>query len=306
MSDSTLTGSSEGAERPPGPRRGALGLLLAAALGLPFASLSTVDATEVAVITAFGRPVRTVDTPGLLLRAPWPLHEVIRYDRRAQLLPVPPTEMLTRDKKNLVVEPYVVWRVADPARFLETTGTAERAQGWLSDLVVSRVAAALGQREFQELVGVDLGASPLLPEGLGREVDEAARARLGVEVLEVRLRHVGLPAQNEQSIYARMRAERSRIANQYRSEGKERAAAIHADADRQAAELLARADEDAGAVRATAEAEAEALYRAAFARDPQLFLLLRRLEAAERILDEDTVVVVHSEDLVGELLGGLP
>ena len=284
-------------------RHGPLLAVGAVALALAAGSVYTIDAREVAVVTLFGAPVRVVNEPGLYLRAPWPLHEVVRFDRRARLLEVPPTELLTKDKKNLVVEAFVIWRVADPERFLEAVGTDEAAETQLSDLTVSRVAAGLGQREFTELMAVESEVGELLPVDVYAEVVSIGRERLGVEVLEVRLRGVGLPLQNEQSIYERMRAERSRIANAYRSEGQERAAAIRAEADRKAAEIRAGAEREAAGIEARAEAAAARVYAEAYAEDPDLYLYLRQLEAYESLLDEGALVVLSSEDPLLSVLG---
>lgn len=288
---------------PKGPSWGLLAvlLLLAPLVTTPY----TVDAREVAVVTFFGRPVRNLVDPGLYVRAPWPLHRVTRYDRRARLLDVDPTEVLTKDKKNLVVETFVVWRVQDAERFLEAVGTPEAAETQLSDLVVSRVASTFGQRDFSSLMSTE-SSEALIPATLPGEVAEVAQARLGIDVLDVRLRHVGLPVQNEQSIYERMRAERLRIANAYRSEGEEKAASIRAEADRQAAELLAQADRDAAKIRAAAEEQAAATYAETAALDPALYLYLRRLEAAEAVLDDDATLVVPIDDLLDPLLQGGP
>ena len=269
--------------------------------GLCASSVYTVDAREVAVVTMFGKPVKNVSEPGIQFRAPWPIHQVTRYDRRARLLDVEPAEVLTKDKKNLVVEAFVLWRVADAERFLETVGSAEAAETQLADLVVSRVAASFGQREFTELMVVG-GTEPTLPAEVATGTAEVANARLGVEVLEVRLRHVGLPVQNEQSIYERMRAERRRIANAYRSEGEEKASAIRAEADRQAAEILARADTEAAAIEAAAEERAADKYAQAYRQDPELFRLVRRLEASEALLDADSVLVVEQGALFEPLV----
>lgn len=278
--------------------------LIGAGLGvwLLGGSVYTIDAREVAVVTLFGKPIDTVTEPGLRVRAPWPIHEVVRFDSRSQLLSVKPAEVLTKDKKNLVVEAFVLWRVADPERFLEAVGTSEAAQTQLSDLVVSRIAAGLGQREFKDLMAVGDESSTMLPEDLTAEVASVGRDRLGVEVLDVRLRHVGLPLQNEQSIYARMRAERSRIANAYRSEGQEKAVVIRAQADREAAEILAGAQKEAAQIRAAAEGNAARVYAQAHAKDPEFYRFMRRLEAYEQILDKDTTVVVESD---GALFGAL-
>ncbi|RME26248.1 MAG: protease modulator HflC [Deltaproteobacteria bacterium] len=268
-------------------------------------SLWVLDAREVALVTSFGAPVREVTEPGLHVHAPWPIHQVLRFDRRARVLAIEPTEMLTTDKKNLVVEAFVVWRVARPQTFLESVATAETAEARLSDLVVSAVAAGLGHQQYDDLFNVVEDGEPtvpLLPPSVLEQVAAVALERFGVEVQDLRVRHLGLPMQNEQSIYGRMRAERARIANKYRSEGEEQAAAIRARADRQAAELVAGAEREAGAVTAKAEQAAARLQAEAYRKDPQLYRLLRRLETAEAILDEDATLVLDSES---PLLSGL-
>lgn len=267
--------------------------VLLGSVGLFSSALYTVDAREVAVVTQFGAPVRTVTEPGLYLRAPWPLHQVIRFDRRARVLEIKATELLTRDKKNLVVEPFALWRVADPARFLEVVGTDAVAETQLGDLVISRIAAALGQLDFSTLVLVEAAPTPMLPPEVLTGVQTISRERLGVEILDIRLRHVGLPLQNEQSIYDRMRAERLRIANAYRSEGEEKAAAIRAEADRKAAEIRAAAERDAARVYAEAEATASRLYAEAYRQDPELYAWLRQLEGYEAIFDEDATIILQ-------------
>ena len=259
------------------------------------ASLYTVDAREAAVVLSFGAPVRTVVEPGLYVKAPWPLHDVVRFDRRARVLVAPPSELLTQDKKNLVVEAFTLWRVEDPQRFLEAfrqpgvdavrwEDLAAAAELALGDLVTSRIAGALGKKEFSDLLAVESASVELLPQGVSEGITADAAERFGVGVLDVRLRHLGLPLQNEQSIYERMRAERKRIANAYRSEGEEQATTIRAKADREAAEILAEADKSASVIAAEAEAAAARLYAETYRQDPEFYRYLRGLEALEDLL----------------------
>ncbi len=270
----------------------AAGLLL---LLLGGASLYTVDAREVAVVLSFGAPVRTVTEPGLYVKAPWPLHDVVRFDRRARVLVAPPSELLTQDKKNLVVEAFTLWRVEDPQRFLEAfrppgvdvvrwEDLVAAAELRLGDMVSSRIAGALGNKEFSDLLAVENSTVELLPAEVPRAITADAAQRFGIGVLEVRLRHLGLPLQNEQSIYERMRAERKRIANAYRSEGEEQATTIRAKADREAAEILAEADRNAAEIAAEAEAAAARLYAETFREDPEFYRYLRSLDAMEDVL----------------------
>ncbi len=283
-----------------------------ALLLLGAASLYTVDAREAAVVLSFGAPVRTVVEPGLYVKAPWPLHEVVRFDRRARVLVAPPSELLTQDKKNLVVEAFTLWRVEDPQSFLEAfrqpgvdvvrwEDLAEAAELALGDLVTSRIAGALGKKEFTALLAVESASSELLPLGVSEGITADAADRFGVGVLDVRLRHLGLPLQNEQSIYERMRAERKRIANAYRSEGEEKATTIRAKADREAAEILAEADKSAAEITARAEAAAARLYAETYRQDPDFYRYLRSLDALEDVLvsgsgqGEGAVLVVETD-----------
>ncbi len=283
----------------------------ALAIAIPSASVYTIDAREVAVVTAFGASVRSVTEPGLYVRAPWPLHLVQRFDRRASLLEVDSVELLTNDKKNLVIEPFVIWRVADPERFLEavfnrqdTVRTpTEEAELQLSSLVISQLGDALGAQLFTDLLSTEAEGTSFLPQAVSDEIARQAQGRLGIEVLRVELRHVGLPLQNEQSIYERMRAERLRIANRERAEGEEAAAKIRAQADRQAAEILAKAHNNAAATRAKAEGAAAKLYAESHRQDPGFYRFSRKLDAYRTILDEDTILVIDSESDLFELLG---
>ncbi len=275
-------------------------------LALGAASLFTLDAREVAVVTAFGAPVRTLTEPGLYVRWPWPLQEVVRFDARARVLDAPPTEVLTGDKKNLVVEVFAIWRVEDPQRFLEAVGGVEAAEAQLVDLVTSRAGAAIGAMPFSALLAVETADRGLLPPGVAETVAATASSRLGIRVVDVRLRHVGLPLQNEQSIYERMRAERQRIASQYRSEGEEQAQGIRARADREAAEILAAAEEAAAAVRAEAEREAARRYADAYRTDPGLYELLVALDSYRAVVGDKSVLVLDSEGAFFDTLTRAP
>lgn len=277
-------------------------LLSIAAIVAAISCVYTVNAREVAVVTFFGKPIHTIVEPGLQVRAPWPLHKVIRFDSRTQLLTVEPTEVLTRDKKNLVVETFVLWKVSDPERFLEAVGTPETAETQLSDLVVSRLAAALGGREFGDLMADTGTKEPMLPSDLLPGLSDIGKTRLGIDVVDVQLRHIGLPLQNEQSIYERMRAERSRIAKAYRSEGEERAQSIRAEADRKAAEILANADKEAMGIRARADGTAARIYANAYAADPDFYVFMRKLQTAKTLLEPGSVLVVDSEGPLFEAL----
>jgi len=267
--------------------------IVAIALAIGGSSVYTIDATEVAVVTEFGAPVEVRDAPGLYFRAPWPIHQVQRFDSRSRLLEIEATEPMTQDQINIVVETFLVWRISEPQVFLESLRTTETAEARLKDLVVASVSAGLASRKYEELLHVQSGGSvEFLPPAVLEEVSAIAIKRFGVEVQDLRIGHIGLPIQNEQSIYEQMRAERLQEASQYRALGQEQADITRASADQLAAETLAEAEQNAGKTRAETEREAAALLVKAYQVDPDFYRFLRQLELDNRIVDEETVLVI--------------
>ena len=278
----------------------------AAAIIVAWMSLFTVPETEFAIVTQFGRPVRTIADAGLHIE--WPYQGLLRFDRRFRIYDPRPSEFLTRDKKNLVVENYVCWRIQDPERFVQTVGDLTAAEMRLHDIVWSGLAAALGNRELESLVGVDSTRvrGDQLMEALTRDTSRRALEQYGIEVLDVRLKRLNLPEQNKQSVFARMRAERDRIARQYRAEGEEQALKIRADADRQREEILSAAYREAETIKGDGDAQSTRIYGAAYTRDPQFYKLVRTLEAYKKILDDKTTAVLSSDsELLRTLTNGV-
>ncbi|MEC7987727.1 MAG: SPFH domain-containing protein, partial [Myxococcota bacterium] len=202
------------------------------------------------------------------------------FEGRAQLLRVEPFEAFTKDTKNLVLTPIVIWKVSDPTLFLQRIRTEEGAQRPLRDLVTSYIAASIGKRNFSDVLSIKTTPEPLLPTTLRQAVD-AETNQFGISVQEIQIVEFRLPVQNEQSIYERMRAERSRIANRYRSEGKEKADGIRAKADREAVEITSNAQKEGAEIRAKAEKFASEQYAKTYAQNPELYRLLRDLESIE-------------------------
>ena len=268
--------------------------IAAAVLVLVWRTFFTVQETEFMLITQFGRPLYTVTEAGL--HAKWPFQSATAFDRRLRVYNPRPSEFLTRDKKNIVVDSYVAWKIQDPDRFLETVGDPVAAEMRLHDIVWSGLSAALGSHDLDSLVSAagKAGTQDLM-DRLAELTDRAALGQYGVNVVDVRIRRLNLPEQNKQSVYARMRAERERIARQYRAEGEEQALAIRADADRQKAEILSTAYKEAEKTRGEGDAESTRIYGQAYARNPRFYKLLRTLEAYKKVLDDKTTAILSSD-----------
>src|SRR5260370_4543934 len=234
-----------------------------------WATFFSVRETEFVLITQFGRPVRTITEAGL--HAKWFFQTAIFFDRRLRVYNPRPSEFLTRDKKNIVLENHVAWKIQDPKRFVETVGDPIAAEMRLHDIIWSGLSAALGTHDLDSIVSATpdkIQAAHMLDD-LTALTDHAALEQYGINVVDVRIKRLNLPEQNKQSVYARMRAERERIARQYRAEGEEQALSIRADADRQREEILSVAYKQAEKTKGEADAESTRIYAHAYSRTPK-------------------------------------
>ena len=255
-----------------------------------------VDATEAAIVTQFGQPVRVITEPGLYTKSPDPIQNVLRINRQLQVYNLEQTEFLTADKKNIVTEAYAVWQVTDALKFLETVGDPVGAGTRLADIIASELGAALGQVALGELVTVDTQQTQL-PEMLEKVTAGAAvrTEAFGFTITDVRLKQLTFPQSNLTSVFQRMRAEREAIARQFRSEGTEQAAGIRAAADTEKARILAEANQQAAELRGQADAESIAIYAQAFGKDLEFYQFLRTLESYDAFIDENTTLILPSE-----------
>ena len=256
-----------------------------------------VDETEVAVITLFGKPVRVVQEAGLTVKWPDPIQTTIRLDKRLQHLDSNLGEFLTRDKKNLVASSFMLWRIADPEKFIRSVKDISNANRRLSDLVGSELGVAIGQFPLTDFLTVDESGSkiPDIFKDVTGVCHKHAIEEFGVDLVMVRLRRLGFPSQNLRSVYERMRAERERMAKKYRAEGDEEAAKIRSQTDKEVRELLADAYRQAQVTRGQGEAEAIRIYAEALRKDPGYYKLTRTLQAYRKFLDEKTTLILSSK-----------
>jgi len=281
-------------------------LLLVALVVVALArSVVFVDETQFVIITLFGRPVSTHRDAGLHLKYPW--QSATRIDRRLQIYDPNPSEFLASEKKNVLLDVYLCWKVADPQQFLETVNDLAGAESRLHDTVYSELGDTVGHNPLEALVSEDPARHRLdeLMASVARRCAERAKAAYGIEVVDVRLKRIAVPKQVRESVFARMRSERAQIASKYRAEGDEEATKIRADADKQKTLILADAYKQAETTRGRGEAEAARIYAEAHQTDPQFYELLRTLEAYRKFLDEKTTILLSADsDLLKFLTRG--
>jgi len=287
-------------------------IVVVAAVVAAVRSLLFVDETEVVIVTQFGRPIRTLDKAGLYCKAPY--QSTIRIDRRLQIYDPMPSEFLASEKKNVDLDVFVCWKVGDPQQFLETVNDVAGAEPRIHDIVWSELAAEVGRNPLEALVSVDPQAHRLdeLVDGVAGKCADRARSAYGIDIVDVRLKRISLPAQVRESVFQRMRAERARMARRYRAEGEEEALKIRAEADKKRTIMLADAYAQAEKTRGQAEAEATGIYAQAHKQDPAFYELLRTLEAYKKFLDEKTTILLSADSELlkyltrGSMLGEQP
>ena len=259
-----------------------------------------VDETEQVVILAFGKPVRTITEPGINMKVPFPLQEKIRFDDRLLEYDSPPEEILSKDKKTLIVDNYVRWSIVDPLQFLKTVQAIPTALSRMDDIVYSELRRELGTHDMVEIITEN---REKLMEIVTFNSNKAT-LDYGIEVLDVRIRRVDLPAENEESIYARMEAERNRQANKFRSEGEEEAQKIRASTDRDKTIILADAYKEAEGIRGEGDAKAVEVYANAYSADPKFYEFVRTLDTYKKIIDDKTTLVLPADSRLFKLLLG--
>ncbi|MDT7526429.1 MAG: protease modulator HflC [Pseudidiomarina maritima] len=275
-------------------------ILVIVALALGVSSLFVVKEGERAIVVQFGKVQRDANTgeavvfePGLHFKLPF-IEQVKRLDARFKTLDGDPDRFVTSEKKDLIVDTYVKWRISDFATYYLSTngGNQAQAEALLTRRVNSGLRAEFGSRTIKEIVSGE--RDNLMREALIRGADSAQE--LGIEVIDVRVMQINLPTEVSQSIYQRMRAERQAVAMEHRSEGREQAEFIRADVDARVAVMLADAERESRELRGQGDAEAAGIYAEVYTQDSEFFSFLRSLQAYQKSFESGNDVLVLEPD----------
>lgn len=277
--------------------------LAAAALLLIGGSAYVVDEGEVGVLFQFGRIVRSDIAPGLHFKLPL-VQSVLRFDRRLYTLDAEPDRYMTQEKKDVSVDYFAKWRIKDVRRYYTATLGIERsAELRLTPIVKEALKNTINQRGLQDLVSIQREA---LGGDMLRGVNRAAQS-LGIEVVAIRISRIDLPEDGNllENVYERMRAERTKVANQLRAEGDEESSKIRSEAERQRQVIAAEAERDAQVLRGEGDAAAAATAAAAYGQDPEFYAFWRSLETYRKafaggrdvlVLDPDSELMRYFEN----------
>lgn len=244
-----------------------------------YTSLYTVTEMERAVVIRLGRPVgEPIETSGLKFKLPF-VDKVEYFDKRLLEYDSEPKELITKDKKNIVIDNYARWKIVDPLLFLQAVQDERGAQARLDDIIYSEVRERLGQYTLLEIISLKRDE---IMEIVTRESGEKVK-KLGIEIMDVRIKRADLPKQNEENVYKRMEAERHQQAKKYRAEGQEKSLEIISQAEKEKTIILAEAYEQSETIKGEGDAEALRIYADAYNRDPEFYKFTRTLSAYDEI-----------------------
>lgn len=268
--------------------------VIAAAIALLLLSLSmfTVGPAQYALMFRFGKIVETQFQPGLHFKAPF-VNKVIKFDKRVLTLDSAPERFLTVEKKNLLVDFFVKWRINDPLKFYRATGGSESAgAARLAEIIKNGLRSEFGSRTVQQVVS---GERSQVMAAMRVEANQAA-GEFGVGIVDVRVKRIDLPKEVSGAVFDRMRSARKQVAQQYRAEGAQLAEQIRAKADKQHTVIIADAQKQAQQIRGEGDAKASAIYAAAYGKDPDFYAFYRSLNAYRESLDGKRSLLVLSPD----------
>lgn len=254
-------------------------------------TLYIVDETQLAIVTRFGEPRVSITSPGLYMKTPF--IETVRYfEKRILIFDAPPDSLLTEDKRRLVIDVYARARIVDPLLFFRTVQTESQATSRAVDIISSELRREIALDTQIEVIQETR-------EEIMNRVRDSVRPKLlefGIETIDVRIKRADFPETVAESVYARMQAERKRIADRERAQGAERDAEVRANVDRQAAIIRAEAERDAQIIRGEGEAEAVRIFAESLGQDPEFYAFQRSLQAYKNFLPESGTTVVLPAD----------
>jgi membrane protease subunit HflC len=253
--------------------------------------LFVVDVTQNAIVVQLGKPVRNITEAGLYLKVPF-VQEVTYFDKRLLDYDSNAQDIITQDKKTLLLDNFAKWRILDPLKVYQNFQSQRGALQRLNDIIYSELRVELGRHELLEIVSSTRAE-------IMRVVTERANEKAssyGIEIQDVRIKRADLPEQNEKAVFARMQAERERQAKQYRAEGAEEAQKIRSEAEKDREIILAQAYKESEELRGSGDAKAFRIYADAYRQDQKFFEFTRSMEAYKATFKDNKTTLVMSPD----------
>ena len=271
-------------------------VLILFGLGI-FISAYTIDETEQGIILEFGRPVGgSITNPGLHFKFPW--RQLVKLEKRILEYDVEAREILSLDKRRIVVDNYARWKISDPLQFYKSVRTINGGLNRIDPIIYSELRVELGKHNLTEIVDNRR-------EAIMEIVTNEARQKLkeyGIDLVDVRIKRADLSIENEKAVYDRMIAERERQAKQFRSEGEEEALKIRAETDKDKAIILANAFKISQEISGEGDAKALEIYASGYKSDPEFYNFTRTLDSYKKIIDNESKLILTTDSEFLKLL----
>ena len=271
------------------------------------ANIFIVKENEYRVVRQFGEIKRIVEEPGINIKIPF-IQSVTSLPKNQMVYNVSESEINTKDKKRIIIDNYAIWKITDARKMISNARNILNAEQRMEEFIYSVVLTELGQLTYVEVINDDKDKKSSrgdLNDRVTERVNELLdEGNFGIEVVDVRMKRIDLPQENEQSIYTRMISERQSTAQTYLSEGDAEKRRIQADTDREVTELLATAKKDAAVIHAEGEAEAAKIYNDTFSKDPEFYNLYRTLQSYSKTIGEDTMIILPADSPYAKVLTG--
>ena len=265
---------------------------LIAVLGfLGYLTFFTVTEVQQAIVLQFGDPKRIIQKAGLNFKIPV-IQNVVFLDTRILNLDAPPEEVIASDQKRLIVDAFARFKIKDPLQFYISVGNERVARSRLSTIVNARIRGVLGKEELQTLVSKDRAR---LMDQITKDVNTEA-SKLGIEIIDVRIKRADLPQANSEAIYRRMQTERQREAKEFRAEGAEIAQTVKSTADKEVTIILAEANKKAQILKGEGDGQRNKIFANAFGKDPSFFSFYRSMQSYEKsLVGKDTSLILSPD-----------
>src|ERR1700681_1875370 len=252
---------------------------------------------EAVLVTRFGRPLRTATQAGLHWKLPWPIDKANLLDMRRRVYETGHTEMLTRDKKNIIARTFVVWRIGDALAFTQAVGIDGGAESKLDGLLTNAAIGTLGGHDLSALVSTnpaDLQVDQIESELLTSTAPVALNS-YGVAIEQIRLERIALPEENVTAVFEQMRAERRQFVAKFEAEGEREASRIRSEAELEAARIRAKGDEERARIRGKSAAEVARTYADGHKINPDLYRFTRSLDSLDKLVTGNTSLILRTD-----------
>jgi modulator of FtsH protease HflC len=258
---------------------------------LGYMTLFTVNEIQQAIILQFGDPKRVIQKAGLNYKIPF-IQNVVLLDKRILNLDAPPEEVIASDQKRLIVDAFARFKIKDPLKFYISVGNERVARSRLSTIINSRIRGVLGKEELATLVSKERAR---LMDKITQDVNVEA-SKLGIEIIDVRIKRADLPQANSEAVYRRMQTERLREAKEFRAEGAEIAQTVRSTADKEVTIILAEANKKSEILKGEGDGKRNKIFAEAFGKDPDFFSFYRAMQSYEKSLIGGETSLILSPD----------